>query len=62
MEELAQTSLPGMASLSEESHLAGKVKKERPILVILSAIRRTQGQSKNKGDWIRDQIQTYKKG
>jgi predicted helicase len=35
MEELAQTSLPGMASLSEESHLAAKVKKEKPILVIL---------------------------
>jgi len=35
MEELAQTELPGMASLSEESHLAGKVKKEIPILVIL---------------------------
>jgi len=35
MEELAQTELPGMASLSEESHLAGKVKKETPILVIL---------------------------
>ena len=29
MEELAQTSLPGMASLSEESHLAGKIKKEK---------------------------------
>ncbi|MCK4389053.1 MAG: N-6 DNA methylase [Desulfobacterales bacterium] len=35
MEELEQTSLPGMSSLAEESHLAGKVKKERPILVIL---------------------------
>jgi predicted helicase len=35
MEELAQTELPGMTSLSEESHLAGKVKKEQPILVIL---------------------------
>jgi predicted helicase len=35
MEELAQTELPGMSSLSEESHLAGKVKKEQPILVIL---------------------------
>ncbi|MFN3466745.1 MAG: N-6 DNA methylase, partial [Candidatus Brocadiales bacterium] len=35
MEELAQTDLPGMASLSEESHLAGKVKNEQPILVIL---------------------------
>ena len=35
MEDLAQTDLPGMSSLSEESHLAGKVKKEVPILVIL---------------------------
>jgi predicted helicase len=35
MEELAFTDLPGMASLSEESHLAGEVKKEQPILVIL---------------------------
>jgi len=35
MEELAQTEFPGMSSLSEESHLAGKVKKEQPILVIL---------------------------
>jgi predicted helicase len=34
-EELTQTDLPGMASLSEESHLAAKVKKEKPILVIL---------------------------
>jgi len=35
MEELAQTALPGMSSLSEESHLAGEVKKKQPILVIL---------------------------
>lgn len=35
MEELEQTVLPGMASLAEESHLAGEVKKETPILVIL---------------------------
>jgi predicted helicase len=35
MEELAQTELPGMASLSEESYLAGKIKKKTPILVIL---------------------------
>ncbi|NUM80458.1 N-6 DNA methylase [bacterium] len=35
MEELYKTSLPGMASLSEESHLAGKVKKDQPILVII---------------------------
>ena len=35
MKELEQTPLPGMASLSEESHLAGEVKKKEPILVIL---------------------------
>lgn len=35
MEELAQISIPGLSSLSEESHLAGKVKKAQPILIIL---------------------------
>jgi len=60
MEELAQTSLPGMASLSEESHLAAKVKKEKPILVILGNPPYS-GHSANKGDWIKDQIGTYKR-
>lgn len=59
MEELTQTDLPGMASLSEESHLAGKVKKETPILVILgnppySAV------SANMGEWIMGLIEDYK--
>ncbi len=35
MEEIEQISIPGLSSLSEESHLAAKVKKEQPILVIL---------------------------
>lgn len=35
MEELAESKLPGMSSLSRESHAAGVVKKEKPILVIL---------------------------
>jgi len=35
MEDLAQTELPGMASLSEESRAAGKIKKEEEVLVIL---------------------------
>jgi len=35
LEELAQSDLPGMSSLSEESHAAGAIKKETPILVIL---------------------------
>jgi len=51
MEELAQTELPGMASLSEESHLAGKVKKETPILAILGNPPYS-GTSANINPWI----------
>lgn len=58
MEELEQSRLPGMSSLAEESHLAGEVKKETPILVILgnppySAI------SSNIGKWISKVIRDY---
>jgi predicted helicase len=53
MEELAQTELPGMVSLSEESHLAGRVKREQPILVILGNPPYS-GMSANKGKWIDD--------
>jgi predicted helicase len=53
MEELAQTELPGMVSLSEESHSAGRVKKEQPILVILGNPPYS-GMSANKGKWIDD--------
>jgi len=35
MEEIKQIAIPGLSSLSEESYLAGKVKKEQPVLVIL---------------------------
>ncbi|MFA4916249.1 MAG: type ISP restriction/modification enzyme [Syntrophales bacterium] len=35
MEEIKQIAIPGLSSLSEESHLAGKVKKEQPVLVIV---------------------------
>ena len=35
MEDLAQTEIPGLESLSDESHQAGKVKRHDPILVIL---------------------------
>lgn len=34
MEDLAQVDIPGLSSLSEESHLAVAVKKDQPILVI----------------------------
>ena len=58
MEELAQTELPGMASLSEESHLAGEVKKEQPILVILGNPPYS-GHSSNIGKWISNEIKAY---
>lgn len=35
MEEIEQIAIPGLSSLSEESRLAGRVKKDEPILVIL---------------------------
>ncbi len=58
MEELKQTDIPGMASLSEESHLAGKVKKETPILVVLGNPPYS-GHSANTGDWISTVIRDY---
>ncbi|MBI3813235.1 MAG: N-6 DNA methylase [Nitrospinae bacterium] len=67
MEELEQTELPGMASLSEESHLAGKIKlvpecrnrgKEQPILVILGNPPYSY-HSLNVGDWISKEIRAY---
>lgn len=58
MEELAQSKLPGMSSLAEESKLAGKVKKETPILVILGNPPYS-GHSSNIGKWISDKIKAY---
>jgi hypothetical protein len=58
MQELAQTELPGMASLSEESHLAGKIKKQQPVLVILGNPPYS-GHSTNFGAWISDEIRAY---
>ena len=59
MEELEQTHLPGMASLAKESRLAGEVKKERPILVILGNPPYS-GHSSNRGKWILELIEDYK--
>ncbi len=53
MEDLEQTHIPGLSSLSEESHLAGEVKKKKPILVILGNPPYS-GHSANKGKWIVD--------
>ncbi|MDP1809211.1 MAG: type ISP restriction/modification enzyme, partial [Actinomycetota bacterium] len=58
MEELEKSKLPGMSSLAEESHLAGTVKNETPILAILGNPPYS-GHSSNKGDWIQARIQDY---
>jgi len=51
IEEIKQISIPGVSSLSEESHLAGKVKKEQPILVILGNLPYS-GISSNVNEWM----------
>ncbi len=59
MEELADTNLPGMSSLSEESHLAGEVKRDQPILVILGNPPYSVS-SANKSDFIEKEMKLYK--
>ena len=50
MEEIQQIPIPGVSSLSEESHLAGKVKKDEPVLVIMGNPPYS-GSSANRNDW-----------
>lgn len=57
--ELQQSKLPGLSSLAEESRLAGRVKREQPILVILGNPPYS-GHSANQGEWIRGLIEDYK--
>lgn len=59
MEELEKSLLPGFSALAEESRLAGVIKKQTPILVILGNPPYS-GHSTNIGDWIRGLIDTYK--
>jgi predicted helicase len=59
LEDIEQTSLPGMASLAEESRKAGKVKKDTPIWIILGNPPYF-GMSSNKGEWITDLVSEYK--
>jgi len=58
-EELEQSRLPGFSALAEESRLAGAVKKQTPILVILGNPPYS-GHSTNIGEWIQGLIETYK--
>ncbi|MDD5361480.1 MAG: N-6 DNA methylase [Ignavibacteria bacterium] len=50
MEDLQQTEIPGLESLSDESHLAANVKKNEPILVIVGNPPYS-GHSANQNDW-----------
>ena len=59
MEELEQSLLPGMSSLAEESHLAGKVKRKTPILVILGNPPYSVS-SANKSKFIEKEMALYK--
>lgn len=58
-EELEHSKLPGFSALAEESRLAGRVKKQTPILVILGNPPYS-GISSNTGKWITGLIEDYK--
>lgn len=58
IKEVEVTNIPGTSSLSEESIMAGKVKKEVPILVIMGNPPYS-GTSYNRGKWISDVIKDY---
>lgn len=58
-EELEQSRLPGFSALAEESRLAGAVKKQTAILVILGNPPYS-GHSSNIGEWIASLIEDYK--
>lgn len=60
MTEFDETKFPGMSSLSYESHEAGKVKKEVPIIVILGNPPYSY-LSSNNGEWISQEIKEYYK-
>ncbi|MCK4478389.1 N-6 DNA methylase [Candidatus Bathyarchaeota archaeon] len=59
LEDIEQTSLPGMASLAEESRKAGEVKKRTPILCILGNPPYSVS-SANKSEFIEKEMELYK--
>lgn len=59
-EELEQSCLPGFSALAEESRLAGQVKQQTQVLVILGNPPYS-GHSTNMGEWIRGLIEDYKR-
>lgn len=61
MEDLERIQIPGLSSLSKESHLAGKVKKDQSILVILGNPPYS-GISSNINDWTEKLLKTNLNG
>ncbi|MCX8033630.1 MAG: N-6 DNA methylase [Thermoleophilia bacterium] len=57
MEDLQQITIPGLSSLSEESHHAAQVKKNEPILVILGNPPYS-GLSANQNEWTEKLVKT----
>ena len=57
MEEIKRISIPGLSSLSDESHSAGEIKKEKNILVILGNPPYS-GISENKNEWSKKIVKT----
>ncbi len=53
MEDLAQSTIPGTAALARESHLAGRIKKEERITVVLGNPP-WSGHSANRGEGVGD--------
>ncbi|MBI5217499.1 MAG: N-6 DNA methylase [Bacteroidia bacterium] len=58
MEDFVQTQFPGMSSIAEESRMAGIVKKDEHILVVLGNPPYS-GHSSNTGEWISKEIKAY---
>lgn len=61
MEDLERIQIPGLSSLSKESHLAGKVKKDQSILVILGNPPYS-GISSNVNNWTEKLLKTNLNG
>ena len=57
MEELEEIHIPGLSSLSEESHLAIEVKRDKPVLVIMGNPPYS-GISSNINDWTEQLLKT----
>jgi very-short-patch-repair endonuclease len=57
MEDLQQIQIPGLSSLSEESHQAARVKKDEPILVIIGNPPYS-GISANQNRWTEELLKT----